>query len=99
MLCNVGIVSYSNKNINNRLCASGKIYEYISLGIPVIVSNNLPLRNLVNLYNIGSVVNCDQNFFKNYLQNIDNYNESIQNFPLEHLLKQNKDRLLKIVNI
>lgn len=99
MLCNVGIVSYSNKNINNRLCASGKIYEYISLGIPVIVSNNLPLRYLVNLYNIGSVLNCDQNFFKNYLQNIDDYNKSIQNFPLDQLLKQNKDRLMKIFNI
>lgn len=46
-----GLVFYSNSTINQRLSASSKLYEYISLGIPVIISNNLGAINELKTLN------------------------------------------------
>lgn len=51
--CDVGIAIYHKKNANNLYCASGKVYEYIYEGLPVAVSDNPPLINLVNDYKVG----------------------------------------------
>ena len=40
----VGIVAYGSGDLNNKYCASGKIYEFLHLGIPVVTSDNPPLR-------------------------------------------------------
>ena len=50
---NVGIVNYGLDNLNNRYCASGKIYEYLSLGMPVLVTPNKPLLKTISKYNCG----------------------------------------------
>lgn len=42
----IGIVSYPWTGRNNRLCASGKFFEYAQAGLPIIASDQSPLRAL-----------------------------------------------------
>ncbi len=51
--CSIGLVFYPKHDLNNRLCASGKVYEFAFYNKPVASSNNLPLRNFIERNNIG----------------------------------------------
>jgi len=50
---NVGFASYPMDTYNNIYCASGKIYEFIFEGLPIITSKNPPLVEICNKYKIG----------------------------------------------
>lgn len=51
----VGIVNYSDFNRNNIYCASGKIYEFLSIGMPVLCTENFPLKEIIsNKYGISN---------------------------------------------
>ena len=49
----VGFVAYGSDGLNNKYCASGKIYEFIHLGIPVVTSHNPPLRKITRSTGVG----------------------------------------------
>jgi glycosyltransferase involved in cell wall biosynthesis len=51
--CDAGVVNYNQRDTNNRYCASGKIYEFIFEGKPVITTDNPPLVDFCNKYQIG----------------------------------------------
>jgi len=52
----VGIVTYSYEGLNNVYCASNKIFEYAQAGVPVVSTDQPPLKALVEEYGIGAVV-------------------------------------------
>lgn len=68
--CQIGIVNYSKKDTNNIYCASGKIYEFIFEGIPIVTTENLPLVELVESNKIGK---CDDNYCNGILEVYNNY--------------------------
>lgn len=49
----LGIVSYHQHDQNNRYCASGKLFEYIYEGKPVVTTTNPPLARLCEQEGIG----------------------------------------------
>lgn len=51
--CSVGIINYHMNDLNNKYCASGKIYEFIFEGLPILCSPNPPLYNFCELYHVG----------------------------------------------
>ena len=53
-ICHIGIVSYHQKDINNKFCASGKIYEFACEELPVVTTTNPPLRRIVDSFLIGA---------------------------------------------
>ena len=57
MLCNIGVVNYSKSNLNNKYCASGKIYEFLDCGLPILSSDNLPLKKIINTQDYGIASN------------------------------------------
>ncbi len=59
----VGIVNYHQKDLNNLYCASGKIYEYLEEGKPIITTENIPLKEFCEIHEVGVANN--------------NFNESI----------------------
>lgn len=57
--CDIGIVSYSSRGLNNVYCAPNKIHEYAQAGLPVLVSSQPPLRSAVERYAIGGFVDLE----------------------------------------
>lgn len=49
----IGIVDYTSENLNNRYCASGKITEFMAVGIPIVCSENIPLKRFCDQYRVG----------------------------------------------
>lgn len=51
--CNIGVVCYGDMDTNNRYCASGKIYEFIFEGLPVLCTANPPLASFCSEHGVG----------------------------------------------
>jgi len=55
----VGIVTYPYEGLNNIYCAPNKLFEYAQAGLPVIATDQPPLKALVSEYRIGGVISRD----------------------------------------
>lgn len=49
----IGYLYYPNEGLNNKYCAPNKIYEYVSVGLPIICNENITLKNIVEDKQIG----------------------------------------------
>lgn len=84
--CQIGIVSYHQNDLNNEYCSSGKIYEYLGEGIPVVTTENYPLRVICNKYKIGfsdnEFISGIENTIEKYDQLKINVNKFMNNFSV-----------------
>lgn len=55
-LCDVGVICYNERGLNNIYCAPNKIHEYTQAGLPVIVTSQPSLVHLVKKYKIGEFI-------------------------------------------
>jgi glycosyltransferase involved in cell wall biosynthesis len=51
-------VFYGKANTNSRLCASNRLYQAICRGVPVVVSESPPMRDVVEGHGCGVVVDA-----------------------------------------
>ena len=51
-----GLLFYENTCLNHYFCMPNKLFEYINSEIPVIASNLYELRDVVNSYKIGTIL-------------------------------------------
>lgn len=68
--CQIGIVQYHKNNLNNKYCASGKIYEFLGEGLPVVTSENIPLKDFCETFKVGV---SNENFDEGILKIVSNY--------------------------
>jgi glycosyltransferase involved in cell wall biosynthesis len=54
-LCDVGVVVYSFKGLNNIHCAPNKVFEYAQAGLPIVATGQPPLQELVGRSGIGRI--------------------------------------------
>lgn len=52
----IGLVAYPFQGRNNIYCASNKIFEYLQAGLPVVSTDQPPLRRLVEKYHLGRLI-------------------------------------------
>jgi len=55
-LADIGIITYPFQGLNNVYCAPNKIFEYAQAGVPVVTTDQPPLRRIVDNYGIGVCV-------------------------------------------
>lgn len=55
-MADIGIVTYPFQGLNNIYCAPNKVFEYAQAGLPVITTNQPPLRRMIEHYKIGELV-------------------------------------------
>lgn len=55
----LGVVIYQNINLNNYLCAPTKLYEYLMVGLPVVVSAFPEMLELLHRLPVGRAFNPD----------------------------------------
>lgn len=74
--CHIGIVNYSKDDMNNKYCASGKIYEFLFEGKPVVTTENIPLVELCKNYQIGV---SNDNYAEGIMEVTQNYDFYVKN--------------------
>lgn len=75
--CDVGAVIYGQYDLNNKYCASGKLFEFIFEEKPVIASTNPPLKEMCSAYGIGVVSNDYAESINELINNYDSYKERV----------------------
>lgn len=87
--CDIGVVNYHQRDMNNKFCASGKIYEFLYEGLPVLTTTNPPLKNLCEAYNIGISTDDYTDGIKEIIDNYMNYKKHVNGFIEEFTTKEN----------
>ncbi|TDM15258.1 glycosyltransferase [Macrococcoides canis] len=78
--CQIGIVNYHKEDYNNLYCSSGKIYEYLNEGLPIVTTDNPPLVELCKKNEIGIAGNNYFDMIKKVAQNIDFYKNNVKRY-------------------
>lgn len=91
--CDIGLVFYPLDTLNNRLCASGKIYEFIFENIPVVVTQNIPLLSIVNTTKIGVATNDFSDGIQQLISKYDYYKKNVKKYSEELSIQQKNECL------
>lgn len=76
----IGIVMYGNYDTNNLFCASGKLYEFIFEGKPIVASSNPPLVRMCEKYSIGVAGDDFAESIKQVALRYDEYRNNVKAF-------------------
>lgn len=56
----IGIIPYVANCLNNRLCTPNKLYEFVAFGIPVLGTDLVEVRRILDAYECGCVIDMAQ---------------------------------------
>lgn len=76
----VGLVKYHTNDRNNRYCASGKLYEFVYSGIPVLCSTNPPLKKFVSKTGTGIADSCLDRGVSSLLRELNILKKNVKDF-------------------
>lgn len=84
MNSHISVSAFSQDTVNNKFCASGKLYESIFEYKPILTSTNPPLKRVVADEKVGvstdnfveGILDCRENY-EFYLENVKRYANSI----------------------
>ena len=91
--CQIGVVNYHQNDLNNKYCASGKLYEFLYEGLPVITTTNPPLKNMCEKYGVGI---ADDEYYQGILaikEDYDTYQKNVKNYTADLSVEKNNERL------
>ncbi len=89
----IGIVNYGQSDLNNKFCASGKLYEFIYEGIPVVTTTNPPLKRLCDEAGIGEADDQYADGINRVVSQYETYKERVKEFARENPIGANNQRL------
>ena len=89
----IGIVNYHQNDLNNKLCASGKVYEFMYEGIPVVTTTNPPLKRMCDEYRIGYADDGYCDGINRVVADYDRYQADVRRFAAENPVDANNVRL------
>jgi len=107
--CDIGIVYYHTRQLNQLYCASNKVYEYAQAGLPMVSTCQPPLRSIHEKYGIGELIGCQGNDAKTEVSDmvrgcrkiaadLDGYRAKLPAFLAENRWETEAERLLQAVD-
>lgn len=91
--CQVGMVTYHQRDLNNKYCASGKIFEFLFEGKPVVTSTNPPLAEFCGKYGVGIASDDYEPAIRTLSEEYGRWQNAVQKF-VEHVhVEKNNHRL------
>lgn len=96
--CDVGFIYYPVDTLNNKYCAPNKIYEYASVGLPIISNQNPTMSDVLIANQIGISSNDFIGALNDILVNIDKYKESCKVFSEENRWENDEALLCREVS-
>lgn len=82
--CGAAYISYPTNSLNNTYCAPNKIYEYASVGLPMIAPENPTLRLFFERDRVGEIGGRLEDAFAAVLRDLPAYRENCRRFTAEH---------------
>lgn len=77
---NISVSAFAMDTINNIYCASGKVYESLFEGTPILTTENPPLKRICEDYSVGVSTNNFYEGIKELENNYITYCREVQNF-------------------
>lgn len=93
--CHIGIVCYGQHNANNKYCASGKLYEYLYEGIPVVTTSNPPLKQICEKYKIGVADDTFADGVNEVFENYEFYKGRVKAYTEKVTIADNDSKLIR----
>ncbi|MCH5272395.1 MAG: hypothetical protein J1E35_01855 [Lachnospiraceae bacterium] len=91
----IGVVSYSQVDANNKYCASGKIYEFLYEGKPVVTTTNPPLKNMCVEFEIGYSDDAFVTAIKKTIDNIEELKYNVEKYFKPKEIENNNAMLIQ----
>lgn len=91
--CQVGMVTYHQRDLNNKYCASGKIFEFLFEGKPVVTSTNPPLKEFCEKYKVGQASDDYEQAIRTVAENYERWQNSVQRFLSRTHVEKNNHKL------
>lgn len=92
--CHIGIVNYGQYDTNNKYCASGKLYEFIYEGMPVVTTTNPPLKRLCDEEGIGIADDHYAEAINAILYNYDDFKNRVLEFSEVNTIEKNDEKII-----
>jgi len=98
--CDIGIVAYPFSGLNNIYCSPNKIFEYAQAGLPIVATNQPPLKGIIERYKIGCCVGPDDSpaTIARAMENVgnrrkENYGPALKKFLDDHRWEDEAERV------
>lgn len=89
----IGMVTYHQRDLNNRYCASGKIYEFLFEGKPVVTSTNPPLAEFCKRYEIGIADDQYEQAIRTIAEHYEQWEQAAKRFASQVHVEKNNEKL------
>lgn len=95
--CNIGFLYYPVNTLNNKYCASNKIYEYASVSLPVLANENPTVKMILESAKIGISTSNFENGLIQLINNGEQYKQNCSVFNKNNQWDKVADHLKKVV--
>lgn len=96
--CDIGYINYPTDIPNNIYCASNKIYEYTSVGLPILANNNPTVKAILEENRIGISTDDFDEGLLYVVANIDLLKQSCIAFSRNNSWENERHKLINAVN-
>ena len=96
--CDIGYIYYPVDTLNNIYCASNKLYEYASVGLPMLSNENPTIKHTLETYGLGVATTDFQKGLDILSEGIDTYKENCQQFTVNNQWYKEGEKLLTAID-
>ena len=91
--CDIGFLYYPVNTLNNIYCASNKIYEYASVGLPMLANENPTVKKYLEEVAIGIATSDFKKGLEEVSEKVDTYKTNCEQFTSNNLWEKEAEKL------